>query len=120
MAVVVIGAAAYFYLAKSTAIPAEQTGIISEEPVLESTSQHAISIENFAYSPEELTISVGETVTWTNKDGIKHDVASDEGNELGSKLLSPNESYSHTFNAAGEYSYHCSPHPFMKGKIIVQ
>ncbi|MFA5052905.1 MAG: cupredoxin family copper-binding protein [Parcubacteria group bacterium] len=113
--IAVIGAAAYFYLAKpQVKVQGEPESSAVQE------GEKKVAIENFAYSPQELTISKGETVTWTNKDSIKHNVASDSGDELYTELLGQNESYSHTFNETGEYSYHCVPHPFMKGKIIVQ
>ena len=79
-----------------------------------------IEISNFAYSPSSLTINAGDTVIWTNRDSVEHTVTSDSGSELASQLFSDGETYSHTFNSAGEYTYHCIPHPNMKAKIIVQ
>jgi|SRR3989338_2492164 len=79
-----------------------------------------IEISNFVFSQEELTLKVGDTVTWINKDNVKHTVTSDSGNELASEILSNQKSYSHTFNSPGEYTYHCSLHPNMKAKVIVQ
>jgi amicyanin len=84
------------------------------------TADYNIEIKSFAFSPSELKISVGETVKWTNYDSVKHTVTSDTGNELDSQLLSKEEIYSHTFNTKGIYEYHCTPHPSMKGKIIVE
>lgn len=79
-----------------------------------------IEIKNFAFSPSTLTIKVGETVTWTNNDSTSHTVTSDSGNELSSGSISPSQTYSHTFNTAGTFDYHCSIHSSMKGKIIVE
>lgn len=81
---------------------------------------YSIDIANFAFSPSEIRIKAGDTIVWTNKDSARHTVTSDSGSELGSALLSDGESYSHTFSAAGTFSYHCAPHPYMKGKIIVE
>jgi len=78
-----------------------------------------IQINNYAFNPAELEINQGDTVIWTNMDSVKHTVTSDSGDELDSSLLSSDETYSHTFNEAGEFAYHCTPHPMMKGKIIV-
>lgn len=124
-AVAVVGLAV-FLLLKDKPInnapdEAANTGISEEsgQPA-EAQGDKLVFIDNYAYSPQELIISAGETVTWTNNSQVRHDVTSDTGNELGSKLLSQGESYSHTFNEAGEYAYHCTPHPFMKAKIIVQ
>lgn len=118
----VVGWFAYSsYLTKTSTpqveIPEES---VEAEEDGELTNQYTISIEDYAYSPQELTISVGETVVWTNNDKVRHDVASDEGSELAGPLLNQNESYSHTFNEPGVYPYHCTPHPFMTATIIVQ
>ena len=57
---------------------------------------------------------------WTNRDSVRHTVTSDSGNELDSELLSQSGSYSHTFAQTGTYDYHCKPHPYMTGTIIVE
>lgn len=115
IAVVVIGVVLYPNLKKA---PIEVSKEIQKSE--EIVGQKVVLIDNFSYSPKELTISAGETVVWKNKDSIRHNVFSDNGNELDSKLLGKDETYSYTFNQTGEYAYHCTPHPFMKGKIIVQ
>ena len=79
-----------------------------------------IEIKDFAFSPSSLTINKGDTVIWTNKDSVSHPVTSDSGNELNSGTLSQGQTYSHTFSAAETFFYHCSVHPMMKAKIIVQ
>lgn len=81
-----------------------------------------VVIKNSAYSPATIKIKAGTKVTWTNQDEVKHDVAPDEdyGNDFKpSELLSEGASYSFTFNKAGTYTYHCTPHPFMKGSVEV-
>lgn len=81
---------------------------------------NSIDISNFAFTPGELKLKVGDTVTWTNKDSVGHTVTSDSGTELDSSLLSQSDTYQHTFNQAGTFDYHCTTHPYMKGKIIVE
>ena len=81
---------------------------------------NTVTIKSFAFSPAALTVSVGTTVTWTNEDSTTHTVTSDSGSELASEQLSNGQSYTHTFNTAGTYDYHCSIHTTMKGKIIVE
>jgi plastocyanin len=81
---------------------------------------HNVEINNFAFFPSSLTIHPGETVTWTNKDSASHTVISDSGTEISSSSLSTGQTYSHTFNTAGTYTYHCSIHPSMKATITVQ
>ena len=83
------------------------------------SNSNNIEIRDFMYSPKTLTISVGETVTWTNYDSMQHTVTSDSGDVLNSELLGQGKTYSMTFTEAGTYDYHCTPHPYMKGKIIV-
>jgi plastocyanin len=79
-----------------------------------------IEISNFAFNPEVVTIPKGATVIWTNLDSASHTVVSDSGNEIVSDPIPKGQSYAHTFNTAGTYSYHCGVHPSMVGTIIVE
>ncbi len=81
---------------------------------------HNIEISGFAFSPSDLTIQVGDTVIWTNKDSVSHTITSDGGTELGSSNFGKDGTYSHTFNTVGTYAYHCSIHSTMKGTIVVE
>src|SRR3989344_5701574 len=89
-------------------------------PITSSPKTYQVSISNFAFSPSTLTIKKGDMITWTNKDSVSHTVTSDSGDELDSNMLSKGKTYSHTFNKAGTFNYHCTPHPSMKAKIIVE
>lgn len=71
------------------------------------------------FSPKEITVSVGDTVTWTNKDDVPHTVTAYD-KSFDSKLFKGEESWSHTFTKPGRYEYYCSPHPWMKGVVIVK
>ena len=79
----------------------------------------AVNVDNFTFSPETLTVPVNSTVTWVNKDDIPHVIASNDG-LFKSKALDTDQKYSYTFSKAGTYSYYCSIHPKMVGKIVVQ
>jgi plastocyanin len=79
-----------------------------------------VSMKNFAFDPAELKIKAGDTVVWTNKDTVSHNLVSDSGAEIISPTISTGGTYSHTFNTPGEYAYHCEIHTGMNGKIIVQ
>jgi amicyanin len=81
----------------------------------------SVAIQNFAFSPSSITVKVGTTVTWTNKDSIAHTVTSDDGVAGGpnSQLIDQNKTYSFTFTKAGTYTYHCTPHSYMKGTVTV-
>ncbi|MBI3623456.1 cupredoxin domain-containing protein [Candidatus Pacearchaeota archaeon] len=83
-------------------------------------TSHEIDISGFAFSSGSLTIKAGDIITWTNKDSATHTVTSDSGSELKSSSLSKGQTYSHTFNTAGEFDYHCAFHSGMTAKIIVQ
>ena len=87
----------------------------SSQPV----SGNSITLANFAFSPPTLTVKVGTTVTWTNNDGTTHIVTSDTG-VFNSGNLATNATFSFTFNSAGTFAYHCSIHPSMTGRVIVQ
>src|SRR6266852_3946619 len=78
-----------------------------------------VKIDNFSFGPAALTVPVGTTVTWTNRDDIPHTVVSTDG-AFKSKVLDTDEKFSFTFSKAGSYPYFCSIHPKMTGKVIVQ
>ena len=80
-----------------------------------------VKIDNFSFGPSTLTVSVGTTVTWTNRDDIPHTVtSSDDPRAFKSKVLDTDEKFSFTFTKAGTYPYFCSIHPKMTAKVIVQ
>ncbi len=78
-----------------------------------------VKIDNFSFGPATLTVAVGTSVTWTNRDDIPHTVVSTDG-AFKSKVLDTDEKFSFTFSKAGTYPYFCSIHPKMTGKVIVQ
>jgi plastocyanin len=75
-------------------------------------------ISNFSFSPDPLTIHVGDTLRWTNKDGTSHTVTADDGS-FTSQSLGSQATFTHTFNAPGPVAYHCAIHPSMQGTITV-
>ncbi len=77
-----------------------------------------IDIENFAFEETDLQITAGTTVRWVNKDPVAHTSTADDG-RWGSPLIGPGETFEVTFLKAGEYAYHCTPHPFMTAVIRV-
>jgi copper-containing nitrite reductase len=73
-----------------------------------------------SYSPQVLTIKRGTTVAWLNTDpGMVHNVGDDHG-AFKSTLIKEDESWSYTYNKKGVFPYHCLPHPWMKGEVIVK
>jgi plastocyanin len=83
------------------------------------TSSPEVKIDNFSFGPAALTVAAGTTVTWTNRDDIPHTVVSDD-KVFKSKVLDTDEKFSFTFAKPGTYSYFCSVHPKMTGKVVVQ
>ena len=89
------------------------------EPASAKATKSEVVIDNFSFSPKTFTVPVGATVTWTNHDSVPHVVASADNQFKKSVALKAGQSFSYTFGAAGTYSYLCSIHPRMTGKIIV-
>ena len=78
-----------------------------------------ITIDNFTFTPKELTVAVGTTVKWVNHDDIPHTVV-EKKTTFRSKALDTDDSYSFTFSSAGTFDYFCGLHPHMVGQIIVK
>ena len=78
-----------------------------------------IMIDNFKFSPIPLTVAVGSTITWVNRDDIPHSIVFPA---LGvrSHTMDTNQSFNFHFEKSGTYDYICGLHPFMRGKIVVQ
>jgi len=79
-----------------------------------------VSIDNFSFGPQTLTVKAGATVTWTNRDDIPHGIASSNNAFKKSGALDTDESYSFTFTTPGTYQYFCYLHPHMVGSIVVE
>jgi len=97
-------------------------GLILAGLVLPSGAQDAavtVTIDNFTFNPQTVTVKAGTTVAWTNKDDIPHAIAA-VGKLFKSKALDTDNSYSFTFTTPGTYAYFCSLHPHMTGTIMVE
>ena len=79
-----------------------------------------VTIDNFTFSPKELKVKAGTTVTWTNHDDIAHGIASSNNAFTKSKVIDTDDSYSFKFTAPGTYQYFCYIHRQMVGSIIVE
>ncbi|MEH2568420.1 cupredoxin domain-containing protein [Bradyrhizobium sp. AZCC 2289] len=77
-----------------------------------------VMIDNFTFEPAQLTVKVGTTVTWTNRDDIPHTIVS--AGKFRSKTMDTDGTFSFTFTTAGEYKYFCSLHPHMTGTVKVE
>jgi plastocyanin len=73
----------------------------------------------YHFSPATAFVNVGGTVTWTNGSDAPHTVTSDSGSELASATLNAGKSFSQTFGTTGTFTYHCTIHTYMIGKVVV-
>jgi len=80
---------------------------------------NVITIDNFTFTPPELTVALGTTVKWVNHDDIPHLVVNKD-KVFRSKALDTDDSFSYTFASAGTFDYFCALHPQMVGKVIVK
>jgi plastocyanin len=78
-----------------------------------------VGIDHNTFIPSEITVAPGTIVTWVNNEAMPHTVV-DLGKGFRSKTLVKDAKFSFTFTTAGDYSYLCSIHPNMKGKVIVK
>lgn len=78
-----------------------------------------VVIQDFAFGPGEVRVRAGERVTWINCDTDSHTSTAD-GGQWTSPLLIPGAAFTQTFATAGEFPYHCEPHPFMTGRVVVE
>ncbi|RZS31260.1 amicyanin [Herbihabitans rhizosphaerae] len=79
-----------------------------------------VMIAQYAYGPSTVTVTAGDTVSWTNHDQAPHDVVTTSGPaQLRSPMMSNGQSWSFRFTQPGTYSYYCSVHPDMKAKVVV-
>jgi plastocyanin len=83
------------------------------------TGTAKISIDNFAFTPAEVTVAIGQPVIWDNHDDVPHNVVA-TGREFSSPALDTDQTYAHTFTARGTYTYFCGIHPHMTGRVIVK
>jgi len=80
-------------------------------------SDTAVSILNFLFEPGDVTISVGDSVTWTNDASAAHTSTATDG--TWNSQLTSGQSMTQTFDAAGTFDYFCSIHPSMTGTVTV-
>ncbi|HSF19673.1 MAG TPA: cytochrome P460 family protein [Vicinamibacteria bacterium] len=93
-----------FAMASDTEVPAE--GLI-------------VIVQNLSFTPNVIRVKPGQTITWVNRDDFVHTVtANDTSFDTG--IMEPGESAQITFEETGTFPYHCTPHPFMKGSVIVE
>jgi plastocyanin len=84
---------------------------------------YLVAIRDFQFRPDSLAVPAGATVTWVNCEDVGQEPHSSTSDAVGvwdSGDLLPGARFSRRFTSAGAFPYHCTPHPFMLGKIVVQ
>ncbi|MEO8265653.1 MAG: cupredoxin family copper-binding protein [Ilumatobacteraceae bacterium] len=87
------------------------------ESIAFSTS-NGVRIQDFVFEPATLTVTRGSTVEWTNRDPFDHSVVATDVS-FHSDSIGQGQTFSHTFDIAGQFSFVCGIHPQMKGTITV-
>jgi plastocyanin len=82
-------------------------------------ADHAVAISGFAFSPREITVTVGDTITWTNSDAQAHTATANDGS-FDTGTIGNNATGTATFSTAGTFPYHCKIHSSMTGTITVE
>lgn len=124
--ILAVGGWLVFGSKNSNKTPNNSTGNTSQNSQSSSSSGQpstgAIGIRNMMFTPSQITVAKGGTVTWTNNDSTTHTVIDDLSNAGGphSGDIAPGQTYSFTFNKTGSFQYHCSIHPSMRGTIVVK
>jgi hypothetical protein len=123
----------FVYVPQATATPVVPEEVLKPAESVEISiavgSSQPSQTENFVPKGADGVLGLSNKFVWTNKDSVPHSVTADTGyvdpingefnsmNTIG--LIPSNEKYEFTFTEAGEYPYHCEPHPWMTGKVTV-
>lgn len=117
--VMAIGATGAFAADKAT-VETEKPIAATEVPA----GSIVVGIDKLKFETPELTVKAGDTVFWVNKEVMPHNVAFKKGivseKAVQGATLRKGQAWAATFHEAGVFDYFCTPHPFMRGKIIVE
>ena len=86
------------------------------------SSGNTVTMKNSSFQPNSITVSAGDAVTWINEDSVSHTVTGDKtgaGDDFESGTMKPGQQFTHVFDQAGTFPYHCSIHTSMKGTVVV-
>ena len=124
----VLGAVLYHHKSTRTAVPMSGMPMSSHAPAHSSASNgtptvatNTVTINDFAFGPQNITVKAGTTVTWKNQDSVNHTVTANvaSSNAPNSQEIAPGSSFSFAFPVPGTYAYHCIIHPSMQGTVTV-
>jgi plastocyanin len=120
IAIIVVGAIVLTHKSNSPSNPSNSASSASRQS--SAPASGTINIVNMLFTPSQISVRKGGTVTWTNNDNTTHTVVDDLTNVGGpnSGDIAPSQSYNFTFNKTGSFQYHCRIHPSMRGTIVVK
>jgi plastocyanin len=80
---------------------------------------HKVAVKDVKFTPKELKVKKGDTVTWTNSDERDHTVTADD-DSFKSGNIGDGDTFRQKFDKPGKFKYHCEYHPRMKASIVVE
>jgi plastocyanin len=101
-----------------TILAATAALLLGAAPALAATQ--TVTISNYTFMPASLSVHAGDTVIWTNQDGIPHTATALDGKSFDSGAIDPGASWKFVFTKTGHFNYRCAIHPDMRGAINVQ
>ena len=111
------------FAAVAVAVAAIGLGALALRGLSPQASVVRIVIVDYAFSPSAVTVRAGTTVQWTNMDHVAHTVTMGGHDEMGSGmdsgLMGHMGTFRYTFTEPGTFEYHCDPHPYMTGQVVV-
>lgn len=127
VAVIVVGLSAFVYSRNNASSNdmgpmSMNSSSSSKDSDSKMVAPNTVVMDDLDFQQDEITVKKGTTVTWKNQDSAKHNVIFDDasvGSVENDKLIGNGEELKFTFDKAGEFTYFCEPHPFMKAKVIV-
>ena len=102
----------------STSSGSSSSGSTSTPAASSSGGGVAIKMQNIAFAPKDVTVKVGQKITWTNDDSVDHNVTSQSGESIKSDNFGKGATFEFTADKAGKITYECTLHPNMKGATI--
>lgn len=115
--VAVVAIAALFAVGRVVSVRGSQASAAQSSQ--DRAEEVKVTIDNFSFAPQDVTVKAGTTVTWVNQDDVPHTVVSND-KKFKSKALDTDDKFSFTFNDPGTYEYYCSVHPKMTAKVTVK
>lgn len=116
--VLVVGVGAWWFMGSSnSATPPTETGSMEQKAA--DVVGNAVELKDFSFNPKTITVKVGDKVTIKNSDIAGHSVTADD-KSFDSGVLNQGESTTVTFDKAGTFGFHCTPHPNMTLTVVVQ